>query len=42
MWYHLIDDPICDGEGIDVYENCEECPYFYDCMEVEDDLEVEV
>lgn len=37
MWYHLIDDPICDDENINTYENCEECPYFYDCMEVEDD-----
>lgn len=37
MWYHLIDDPICDDESIDCYENCEECPYFYDCMEVEEE-----
>lgn len=36
MWYHLIDDPICDDGEIDAYENCEECPYFYDCMEVEE------
>ena len=38
MSYELIDDPLCDiDETIDTYENCEECPYFYDCMEVKDE-----
>lgn len=37
MRYHLIDDPLCDVEGFDSYENCEECPYFCDCMEVEEE-----
>ena len=38
MSYELIDDPLCDiDETIDAYENCEECPHFYDCMEVKDE-----
>lgn len=37
MSYDLIDDPLCElDETIGAYENCEECPYFYDCMEVKD------
>ena len=37
MLYHLIDDPLCElNEKIGCYENCEDCPYFYDCMEVEE------
>lgn len=37
MKYRLIDDPLCDvNEGIITYENCEECPYFWDCMEEDD------
>lgn len=35
--YKLIDDPLCDVEDFDSYENCEDCPYFYDCMEVKED-----
>lgn len=35
--YKLIDDPLCDVEGFDSYENCEDCPYFYECMEVKED-----
>jgi len=35
--YELIDDPLCDVEGFDSYENCEDCPYFYECMEVKED-----
>lgn len=37
--YKLIDDPLCDIEGFDSYENCEDCPYFYECMEVKEDAE---
>jgi hypothetical protein len=34
MKYRPIDDdPICADGSIDAYENCEECPYFYDCYE---------
>ncbi len=36
MLYELIDDPLCDVEGFGSYENCEDCPYFNDCMEVKD------
>lgn len=37
MNYHLIDDPLCDlDESISCCENCEDCDYFYDCMEVEE------
>ena len=35
--YELIDDPLCDVKGFDSYENCEDCPYFYECMEVKED-----
>ena len=35
--YELIDDPLCDVEGFNSYENCEDCPYFYECMEVKED-----
>ena len=36
--YRLIDDPLCDVyPNIDAYENCKDCPYFFDCME--EDLE---
>ena len=37
MKYHLIDDPICDLNEEEVYENCEDCPHFYECMEVEEE-----
>lgn len=37
MLYEPIDDCLCVlDETIDAYENCEECPYFNDCMEVKD------
>ena len=37
MKYRLIDDPLCDvNENIDSYVNCEDCPYFGDCMEEDD------
>ena len=36
--YRLIDDPLCDiNPNIDTYENCEDCPYFWDCMEEDDE-----
>lgn len=35
--YELIDDPLCDVEGFDSYANCEDCPCFYECMEVTED-----
>ena len=36
--YRLIDDALCDvNPNIDAYENCKDCPYFFDCME--EDLE---
>lgn len=35
--YELIDDPLCDVEGFGSYENCEDCPCFYECMEVKED-----
>lgn len=35
--YELIDDPLCDVEGFDSYENCEDCPHFYECMKVKED-----
>jgi hypothetical protein len=38
MKYRLIDDPLCDlDENIPCYENCEECEYFLDCMEEDED-----
>ena len=38
MKYRLIDDPLCDlDENIPCYENCEDCEYFLDCMEEDDD-----
>lgn len=37
--YELIDDPLCDVEGFGSYENCEDCPCFYECMEVKEDDE---
>ena len=38
MKYRLIDDPLCDlDENIPCYENCEECEYFLDCMEEDND-----
>lgn len=41
MKYRLIDDPLCDvNEGITTYENCEDCPYFWDCMEEDDEDKV--
>ena len=40
--YEPIDDPLCDVEGFDSYENCEDCPYFYECMEVKEDDEQEL
>lgn len=34
MKYRPIDDdPVCADGSIDAYENCEECPHFYDCYE---------
>ena len=37
MNYHLIDDPLCDlNKEIPCCENCEDCDYFYDCMEMEE------
>jgi hypothetical protein len=40
--YRLIDDALCDVDPeLVTYVNCEEdCPYFWDCME-EDNEEVE-
>ena len=36
--YRLIDDALCDiNSNIIAYENCEDCPYFFDCMEEDDD-----
>lgn len=29
----IDDDPVCADGNIDTYENCEECPHFYDCYE---------
>lgn len=38
--YRLIDDALCEVDPtIDAYENCEDCPYFWECME--DDFEEE-
>ena len=37
MDYRLIDDPLCEDGSIDTYENCEDCPFFLDCMEVNND-----
>ena len=35
MKYRLIDDALCDlDENIPCSENCEDCEYFYDCMEI--------
>ena len=40
MKYRLIDDPLCDlNEDIPCYENCEDCPYFWDCMEEDEEEE---
>jgi hypothetical protein len=41
MKYRLIDDPLCDlDENIPCCENCEECEYFLDCMEEDEESEV--
>lgn len=41
MKFRLIDDPLCDvNEDIPAYENCEDCPYFWDCMEEDDEDEM--
>lgn len=37
MIYDFVDDPMCDAEGVDTYENCEECPNFDICMEIKED-----
>ena len=38
MKYRLIDDPLCDlDENIPCCENCEDCEYFLDCMEEDED-----
>lgn len=40
--YRLIDDALCDiNSNIDAYENCEDCPYFWECMEEDDEEEEE-
>ena len=41
MKFRLIDDPLCDvNEDIPAYENCEDCLYFWDCMEEDDEDEM--
>ena len=38
MRYVLIDEAFCSiDDTIDAYENCEECPYFLDCYEIEEE-----
>ena len=38
--YRLIDDALCDiVPNIVTYKDCEDCPYFWECME-EDSEEV--
>ena len=40
--YRLIDDALCDiNPNIDAYEKCEDCPYFFDCMEEDEEEEIE-
>lgn len=40
--YRLIDDALCEVDPtIDAYENCRDCPYFWDCMEEDEEREEE-
>lgn len=33
--YELVDDALCDlDDTLDCYEDCTQCPLFYDCMNV--------
>lgn len=33
--YELVDDAFCElDDTLDVYEDCTQCPLFYDCMNV--------
>ena len=33
--YELVDDALCDlDDTLDYYEDCTQCPLFYDCMNV--------
>ena len=37
MKYSLIDDALCDlDETLECYEDCTQCPLFYECMEIEE------
>lgn len=36
--YRLVDDALCGVySNIEAYVNCEDCPYFFDCMEEDDE-----
>lgn len=38
--YSLIDDALCDiNPNIGAYENCEDCPYFFECMQEDNEEE---
>lgn len=33
--YDLVDDPLCElDEDLECYEDCTQCPEFYNCMNV--------
>ena len=37
--WEMADDPICDDDGIDCYEDCTECPNFADCFMIVENAE---
>lgn len=40
--YELVDDALCDlDDTLDCYEDCTQCPLFYDCMDVVESKEEE-
>ena len=34
MNYEMIDDCICELNDEPCYVDCEQCPYFFDCMDI--------
>ena len=40
--YELVDDALCDlDDTLDCYEDCTQCPLFYDCMNIVENEEKE-
>ena len=41
--YELVDDALCElDDTLDCYEDCTQCPLFYDCMNVVESKEEEM